>query len=106
MSRRKEPAIPHELLDQLLAGDAASTAFEKGGLLDTLTKALTERGLNAEMDHHLAGDGGAGDMRNGYGRKTVTTEAGKLTIDVSPDSLRRRVFGSCELGRERFYCWG
>jgi len=43
MSRRKEPSIPNDLLDQLLAGDAASAAFEQGGLLDALKKALTER---------------------------------------------------------------
>jgi site-specific DNA recombinase len=48
MSRRKEPAIPNELLDQLLAGGAASAAFEQGGLLDSLKKSLTERALNAE----------------------------------------------------------
>ncbi|MEG3145679.1 hypothetical protein U1839_13540 [Sphingomonas sp. RT2P30] len=53
MSRRKEPAIPNELLDQLLAGGAASAAFEQGGLLDSLKKALTERALNAEMDCRL-----------------------------------------------------
>ena len=43
MSRGKEPAIPNELLDQLLAGGAASAAFDQGGLLDALKKALTER---------------------------------------------------------------
>ena len=85
MSRRKEPAIPNELLDQLLAGGAASAAFEQGGLLDSLKKALTERALNAEMDHHLAGEDGAGNMRNGYGRKTVMTDTGKLAIDVPRD---------------------
>jgi len=53
MSRRKEPTIPNELLDQLLAGGAASAAFEQGGLLDSLKKALTERALNAEMDHAI-----------------------------------------------------
>ena len=37
----------------------------------TLRKALAERALNAEMDHHLAGDGGAGNRRDGYGRKSV-----------------------------------
>jgi hypothetical protein len=41
MSRRKEPAIANELLDQLLAGGAASAAFEQGGLLNSLKKALT-----------------------------------------------------------------
>ena len=85
MSRRKEPTISNELLDQLLAGGAASSAFDQGGLLDTLKKALTERALNAEMDHHLASDDAAGNTRNGYGRKTVTTETGKLEIDVPRD---------------------
>lgn len=85
MSRRKEPTIPNELLDQLLAGGTASAAFDQGGLLDSLKRALTERALNAEMDHHLAGDDGAGNTRNGYGRKTVTTESGKLEIDVPRD---------------------
>jgi len=85
MNRRKEPAIPNDLLDQLLAGGAASAAFEQGGLLDTLKKALTERALNAEMDHHLASGEDAGNTRNGYGRKTVTTETGKLEIDVPRD---------------------
>jgi|GEM_PF-2716152 len=43
MSRRKEPTIPNELLDQLLAGSAASAAFERGGLLDSLKKADSSR---------------------------------------------------------------
>ena len=85
MSRRKEPSIPNELLDQLLAGGAASAAFEQGGLLDALKKALTERALNAEMDHHLSGDDGVGNSRNGYGRKTVATETGTLEIEVPRD---------------------
>jgi putative transposase len=85
MSRRKEPVIPNALLDQLLAGGAASAAFEQGGLLDSLKKALTERALNAEMDHHLATGEGVGNTRNGYGRKTVMTETGKLEIDVPRD---------------------
>jgi transposase-like protein len=37
------------------------------------------------MDHHLAGDDGAGNTRNGYGRKTVMTDTGKLAIDVPRD---------------------
>jgi len=82
MSRRKEPAITNELLDQLLAGGAASAAFEQGSLLDSLKKALTKRALNAEMDHHLAADDGAGNTRNGYGRETVTTESsGHAVLD-------------------------
>lgn len=85
MSRRKEPAIPNELLDQLLAGSDAGAALAQGGLLDALKKALAERALNAEMDHHLAGEDGAGNSRNGYGRKTITTDTGKLAIDVPRD---------------------
>jgi putative transposase len=73
MSRRKEPTIPNELLDQLLAGGAASAAFDQGGLLDILKKALTERALNAEMDHHLGQGDQTDNNRNGYGRKTVMT---------------------------------
>ncbi|WJI48331.1 hypothetical protein NL532_30000 [Mesorhizobium sp. C120A] len=42
-----EPAMPNNLLDQLLAGGAASAAFEQGGLLDTLKKALTERAVSS-----------------------------------------------------------
>jgi hypothetical protein len=48
MARRKEPAIPDAILDQLLAGADAKTAFDPGGLLDGLKKALAERALNAE----------------------------------------------------------
>ena len=64
MARRKEPRIPDAVLDQLLAGADAKTAFDRGGLLDELKKALAERALNAEMDHHLAG-GGRGSARSG-----------------------------------------
>jgi putative transposase len=85
MSRRKEPAIPAELLDQLLAGGDAATALEQGGLFDALKKALAERALNAEMDHHLGGDEQAGNSRNGYGRKTVVTDGGKIAIEVPRD---------------------
>ncbi len=85
MSRRKEPVIPAELLDQLLAGTDAASALDQGGLLDSLKKALAERALNAEMDHHLGGETEAGNSRNGYGRKSVLTDTGKIEIDVPRD---------------------
>lgn len=85
MARRKDPSIPDALLDQLLAGADPKTAFDPGGLLDGLKKALAERALNAEMDHHLAGSEGTGNSRNGYGRKTVTTETGKFDLSVPRD---------------------
>ena len=58
MPRRKEPHIPDAILDQLLAGADPKTAFDPNGLLDGLKKALAERALNAEMDHHLAREEG------------------------------------------------
>ena len=45
MPRRKEPKIPDAILDQLLAGADAKTAFDPNGLLDELKKALAERAL-------------------------------------------------------------
>ncbi len=84
MARRKEPKIPDTLLDQLLAGADPKTAFDPNGLLDELKKALAERALNAEMDHHLA-NGEPGNSRNGYGRKTVTTETSRLELEIPRD---------------------
>jgi len=84
MARRKAPRIPDALLDQLLAGADPKTAFDAHGLHDDLKKALAERALNAEMDHHLAGDD-AGNSRNGYGRNTVTTETGRIELEIPRD---------------------
>jgi putative transposase len=84
MARRKAPRIPDALLDQLLAGADPRTAFHANGLIEDLKKALAERALNAEMDHHLGGDEG-GNSRNGYGRKTVVTETGKIDLEVPRD---------------------
>jgi putative transposase len=86
MARRKPPTIPDQLLDQLLAGTDPQAAFAKDGLLDELKKALAERALNAEMDHHLDG-AGPGSTRNGYGQKTVLTETSRIDIEVPRDRL-------------------
>src|SRR3954465_12315012 len=85
MPRRKEPRIPDAILDQLLAGADPKTAFDPNGLLDGLKKALAEGGLNAEMDHPPAGDGGPGNSRNGYGRKSVITDTGQIELEVPRD---------------------
>src|SRR5919112_3988862 len=85
MPRRKEPKIPDAILDQLLAGADPKTAFDPNGLLEELKKALAERALNAEMDHHLAGEGGVSNSRNGYGRKTVVTDTGRIELEVPRD---------------------
>jgi putative transposase len=84
MARRKEPRIPDAILDQLLAGADPKTAFDPNGLLDGLKKALAERVLNGEMDHHLTGGDGA-NSRNGYGKKTVVTDTGRIELEVPRD---------------------
>src|SRR3954451_22147851 len=84
MPRRKEPRIPDAVLDQLLAGADPRTALEPNGLLDDLKKALAERVLNAEMDQHLAGEE-PGNRRNGYGKKTVITDTGRIELSVPRD---------------------
>src|ERR1044072_2562573 len=84
MPRRKEPRIPDAVLDQLLAGADAKTAFDPDGLLADLKKALAERVLNAEMDHHLAGEE-LGNRRNGDGKKTLVTHTGKMELEVPRD---------------------
>jgi putative transposase len=89
MSRRKQPVISDELLDQLLGGTDPRAALADGSLLDGLKKAPAERVLNAELDHHL--DGGEPDGRpngrNGYGKKTVLTGTGRLELQMPRDRL-------------------
>ena len=76
MPRRKEPKIPDAILDQLLAGADPKTAFDPNGLLDELKKALADRALNAEMDHHLVGEAAVGNSRNAMaGRRSRPTAA-------------------------------
>jgi putative transposase len=70
MARRKAPVIADELLDQLLAGRDPRVALGKDGLIDELKRALAERALNAEMDHHLDGEAteGRANSRNSLPR--------------------------------------
>src|SRR5918997_1688986 len=89
MPRRKPPAIPDALLDQLLRGSDPRAALADGGLLDGLKKALAERALNAELDHHIENGepDGRSNGRNGYGAKSVLTGSGKLDLQVPRDRL-------------------
>ncbi len=88
MPRRKEARIPDAVLDQLLAGADPKAAFDPNGLIDDLKKALAERVLNAEMDHHLAGEEPS-NRRNGYGKKTVITDTGQIELEVPRDRQAR-----------------
>jgi transposase-like protein len=102
MPRRKEPRILDAILDQLLAGADPKTAFDPNGLIDDLKKALAERVLNVEMDHHLAGDE-PGNRRNGYGKKTVITDSVQDVLIAVVDGLKDFHEASPPFSRKRRY---
>ena len=83
--------IKPELVDELLSGRDAKTVFEQDGLLDELKKALAERILSAEMDHHLGQEPeqASGNHRNGTSPKTVLTDTGKLDLSIPRDRQGR-----------------
>jgi hypothetical protein len=68
------------LVATLLGGADPKTAFDPNGLLDDLKKALAERALNAEMDHHLA-NGEAGIYR---AIDAASGEAALAAFEASP----------------------
>ena len=76
--------IRDAIIDELLSGQHPPAVFAKDGLLDALKKAQAKRALNAELDHHLAGERAqAGpetprNHRSGHNRKTVLSGTGKL----------------------------
>jgi putative transposase len=86
-------AIKKEILDELLKDKDPKTMFSSDGLLGELKKALAERVLNAEMDHHLADSTQdevseaekAGNRRNGYSKKTVLTENEAIDLAIPRD---------------------
>jgi putative transposase len=91
-------AIKNEIIDQLLKDQDPKQVFSSEGLLGELKKALAERILNTEMDQHLAestqeGDTAekkGGNFRNGYSKKTVTTDSSQFELEVPRD--RRGTF--------------
>jgi putative transposase len=86
-------AIKKEILDELLKDKDPKTIFSSEGLLGELKKALAERVLNAEMDHHLAdstqdevSEGEkSGNRRNGYSKKTVLSENEAMELAIPRD---------------------
>ncbi len=85
--RRKDPKIDESILDELLAGQDPAEAFRSGELLAELERAVAERALNAEMDHHLDDDAqrASGNHRNGHGRKRVLTDSGAMDVRIPRD---------------------
>ena len=83
------PKIPPELLDQLDKGPMTAAAVEDASR--AFKKALIERALGAEMNHHLGYPAGADkpqsatNHRNGKSGKTVLTDDGPVRIEVPRD---------------------
>ena len=83
-------AIRTERIDELIA-TSGSSLIGPDGLAKELTKALVERMLAGEMNHHLgyqkhdAAGNGSGNSRNGKSRKTLKGDAGEMTIEVPRD---------------------
>jgi transposase-like protein len=91
--RNKKDAGPFtaEVLDKLLAGRDPTDVLGPDGLIKELTKALVERAMTAELDHHLGYEHGNAppeeqdNRRNGSTRKTLRTEQGPVTVTVPRD---------------------
>jgi hypothetical protein len=75
-------AIDKALLDQLLAGRDPQELFARGGLIDELKKALSERMLAAELEDHLETEAEAG-----LGLSVILC-AGSVSI-IRPRTYRR-----------------
>lgn len=85
---RDLPAIPAELVDQLVKGPMTAESIQD--LSMALKKALIERALGAELEHHLGYPPGqrpqqAENQRNGMSRKTVLTDDGPLPVAIPRD---------------------
>jgi putative transposase len=83
-------AIRKELIDELMA-TSEGPLIGPDGLSKELTKALVERMLAGELNHHLGYEKhavvgrGSGNSRNGKSQKTLKGEAGEMTIEVPRD---------------------
>ncbi len=85
-------AINTDLIDELLKEyKTPSDIIGEGGLLKELTKAIMERALEGEMNSHLKYEkhsskgNNTGNSRNGYSKKSVITDHGKVEIKVPRD---------------------
>ncbi|MGE8591690.1 MAG: IS256 family transposase [Alcaligenes sp.] len=83
------PAIAPELLESFGNGPMTAEAINAASL--AFKKALIERALAGEMNHHLGYPAGGAkptavsNQRNGKGAKTVLTEDGPIRIEVPRD---------------------
>lgn len=91
-TKQETTEFSEELLDELL-GDSktAQELLGSSGLLKQLSKALLDRMLEGEMNHHLgyekhaAAGKNSGNSRNGKSKKTLKGEFGSLDLAVPRD---------------------
>ncbi len=96
------PAVPVQRPPDIarLAQDLVASATDhgvaltgEGGLLTALTQQVLQSALEVEVAHHLGYDKhdpagrGSGNSRNGTTPKTVSTEIGRVTVDVPRDRV-------------------
>lgn len=80
-----------ELIDELLSGRGPSTVMRQDGLLGDLKKALLNRLMAAEFDHHLAqervtgGADGGKNHRNGSTRKRILADDAAVQVATPRD---------------------
>jgi len=83
------PSIPKELIDQFVTGPMSAEAVHATSM--AFKKALIERALGGELNHHLGYPAGASkpedatNLRNGRSAKTVLTEDGPLRLEIPRD---------------------
>jgi putative transposase len=84
--------IRNELIDELLAGQDPSSVMRQDGLLGELKKALLNRLMAAEFEHHLAEERASGEgrnHRNGSTRKRVLTDDSHVEVTIPRDREAR-----------------
>jgi putative transposase len=85
-------SIRNELIDELLAGQDPASVMRQDGLLGELKKALLNRLMAGEFEHHLIQDrasGGGKNHRNGSTRKRVLTDDSHVEVTVPRDREAR-----------------
>ncbi len=102
-------AISTAVIDEMLKGyKTPGDITGPNGLLKQLTKAIVERMLESEMDHHLgynkhsAEGNNTGNSRNGYSSKSVITDSGVLDLVVPRDRKGEFTPQIVEKGQRRF----
>jgi putative transposase len=98
VARRRRDGDEPRLVDEVLADDLIARAqaegvqlLGEGGLLQQMTKAVLERGLQTELTEHLGYEAhdpagrGSGNSRNGSTGKRLLTEVGPIDLEVPRD---------------------